>query len=208
MNPSPLGPANGKAALDEGGFFVPPGPRRFGPSARALGQRRALLGALKALAFGGACLVAIAWPAELLPLELAKWLLVAVLGWGLWTARGTWLLRPLLERELLLQEVALELKRGAFKRLVVFEGLRHIQVIQGPGPRVISLRLDLDDDSVALRDLEGLDEVLGALAAAKDPRTMIEVEERRLDWGEPLPWAGVAAATGAWVWLIWLFLRS
>lgn len=167
-------------------------PRRFGPSPRALAQRQALLGALKALA--AACLALLAWTLStpILPLALAKWGLWLLACSLLWQARGRWLLRPLTERELTLQELGLEVRRGDFKRLVIFESIRHIQLVQGPRERVISLRLDLDDDSVLLRDLDGLEQAFAAVAAAKDPKAMIEVEERRMDWGEPLPWALLA----------------
>jgi len=173
---------------------VPEGPRRFGPSARALGQRLALLRALKVLAFCSLALLAWNLPTPILPMALAKWGFLALAGFLLWHARGRWLLQPLMERELVLQDLALEVRRGSFKRLVVFESLRHIQMEQGPQERIISLRLDLDDDSVALRDLDGLEQVFSALAAAKDSKTLIEVEEHRLDWGEPLPWAVMVVA--------------
>ena len=197
---SPLGQDDEKAALPEGGFFVPINPRRFGPGARALAQRHALLWTLKVLAFSSLALLAWSLPTPILPMALAKWGFLALAGFLLWHARGRWLLQPLMERELVLGELALEVRRGSFKRLVVFESLRHIQLVQGPHERVLSLRLDLDDDSVALRDLDGLEQVFSALAAAKDPKTLIEVEERRLDWAEPLPWAVtvlVAAALSA-----------
>lgn len=175
--------------------FEPPQPRRFGPSRRALAQRRALLGALKALSAAVLALAAGSLATPILPLALAKWGLWLLACWLLWLARGRWLLGPLQERELLLQELGLELRRGSFKRLLVFEGIRHVQLVQGPRERIISLRLDTDDDSVTLRDLDGLEQAFAAVAAAKGPKTMIEVEERRTDWGEPLPWAllGVGA---------------
>jgi hypothetical protein len=164
--------------------------RRFGPSARALGQRRALLTAVK-LALGAlAGLLAWRfWPASLgAALGLALGLLA--LAWGLWRWRGLAVLAPLAERELRLHAHALELRRGDFKRFVVFESLRHIRVVQAPrGERLLSLRLDTDDDSLLLRDLDGLPEAFAAIAGAKPDKTLIEIDEQRVDWGEPLPWA-------------------
>jgi len=135
-------------------------------------------------------------------LVLAQWLMLAALGWGLWRRSRQALLQPLLERELLLHDQALELKRGAFTRFVVYSGLRHVKVVQGPGERLLSLTLELDDDSVVLRDLDGLPEAFAAVAGAKPDAAVIEIEERRFDWGEPLPWAVLAAAAGVLVALL------
>jgi hypothetical protein len=93
------------------------------------------------------------------------------------------------QRHLLLHENALELNRGGFRRFVVFESLQHVQLIQGRHERLVALVLHTADDSVLLRDMEGLGEVFAAVSAAKPPKVLIEVESRRVDWGEPLPWA-------------------
>lgn len=168
-------------------------PRRFGPSGRALAQRRAVLTAVKAALF--ACLLLLAWgfaPPSLL-FNLAKWAVVAAACWGLWQAGSDWVLGPLAARELKLHGHALELGRGDFRRLVVFDSLRHIHAVQAKGGgRFISLRLDTDDDSVLLRDLQGLPEAFADLAAKKPEKCLIEIEERAVDWGEPLPWLAVA----------------
>lgn len=170
-------------------------PRHFGPSRRALAQRRGLLGAclLALLGLGTAGL-------ESAPADL-RWGLglgLVALAWVLWRAGDALLLGPLRQRQLLLHDQALELRRGAFTRFVVYEALRHIKVVQGPGERLLSLTLDLDDDSVVLRDLEGLPEAFAAVAGAKPDGAVIEIDERRIDWGEPLPWAllALAAAVG------------
>ena len=171
-----------------------PAPRRFGPSARALRQRRALVWAAHALLL---LLAALLW--RRLPAGPAAPAALAVaLGLLLWSTRPQVLLRSLRSRELSLHAQALELRRGAFKRFVVFEAVRHIHVVQGPrGERLLSLRLDTDDDSLMIRDMDGLPEAFAALAGAKSERSLIEIEERRVDWGEPLPWALGVAAFGA-----------
>lgn len=171
-------------------------PRRFGPSERALWQRERLLlavklGAVAVLGMSG--LLIQPTPPTLI---LAKWTVLGLAAWGFWLLAGRTLLRPLREREMLLQDQALELRRGDFKRIVVYESLRHVVVVQGPSERLISLRLDLDDDSVLLRDLEGLPEAFAAVAGAKPDQAVIEIEERRVDWGEPLPWALLALVGG------------
>ena len=71
---------------------------------------------------------------------------------------------------------------------LIYEGLRHVKLVQGPEERLLSLRLDLDDDSVLLRDLEGLPEAFAAVAGSKPDSAIIEIEQRRFDWGEPAPW--------------------
>lgn len=180
-----------------------PAPRHFGPSARALQQRSWIVLGLKGLIL--ACLLLLAWRFQ--PPSLAfnalKWALVAGLAWGLWRAEGALVLKPLQDRSLSLHANALELRRGDFKRFVVFESLRHVRVVQSPGgERLLSLRLDTDDDSLLLRDFEGLPEVFAAVAGAKPERTLIEIDEQRVDLGEPLPWALGALALAlllAWV---------
>lgn len=172
-----------------------PAPRKFGPSARALQQRRWLLLGLKGLIFVSLLILASRFQPPYLAFNLFKWLLVAGLGAGLWMARGSAVLHPLWERELTLHDSSLELRRGDFKRFVVFESLRHVRVVQSPGgERLLSVRLDLDDGSVLLRDLEGLPEIFAAIAGAKPDKALIEIDEQRVDWGEPLPWALAALA--------------
>lgn len=177
--------------------------RRFGPSRRALGQRRALVYSFKAGLWVCALLAARQfWPtAGVLVLVLTALLLA--LAWGLWRWQGLdVLLTPLAERELTLHAQALELRRGDFKRFVVFESLRHIRVVQVPGGRrLISLRLELDDDSLLLRDLDGLPEAFAALVGAKPDKTLVEIDEQSVDWGEPLPWALVALAAILLAWV-------
>ena len=155
-------------------------PRNFGPSQRALGQRRLVLG--------------LTLQPDEAASRLALWAGLAVAGGALWFWQGRRVLAPLAERRLLLHDQALELQRGVFKRFVVYEGLRHVKVVQGPQERLLSLRLDLDDDSVLLRDLEGLPEAFAAVAGAKPDSAVIEIEERRFDWGEPMPWMVLALA--------------
>lgn len=168
------------------GFGSAEGPRRFGPSARALKQRRWLLLLLKLLALGS--LGGLAW--ELSPeldLNLRAGLLVLIAG-ALFLVPSAWFLRPLASRSLLLHEQALELQRGSFRRFVVFENLRHIQAWQARDERMIALALHTADDTVLLRDLEGLGEVFATLSQVKPSGVLIEVEEKRVDWGEPWPW--------------------
>jgi len=173
-------------------------PQRFGPSFRALQQRQWLLQGVKALAL--ACLGAVllifqppAWWAELL-----KWAVALGLGWTVWRLPGEALLAPIRQRSLVLHEQALELNRGGFRRFIVFENLKHVRLLQGRGERLIAIELHTADDSVLLRDLDGLGEVFAALSARKPASVLIEVESAPVDWGEPLPWA-LALASAALV---------
>jgi hypothetical protein len=169
-------------------------PRRFGPSARALAQRQALLLGVKALALGALLVLALIFNPPFWWAALLKWAAVLGLGWGVWQMPGAAILDPIQKRHLLLHEQAVELNRDGFRRFIVFESLKHIQAVQGRDERLISLTLHTADDSVTLRDIEGLGEVFVALSAAKPKGVLIEVEGRPVDWGEPLPWA-VAAGT-------------
>jgi hypothetical protein len=127
--------------------------------------------------------------------RLALWAALAAAGAALWFWQARRLLAPLVERRLLLRDQALELQRGTFKRFVVYESLRHVKLVQGPEERLLSLRLDLDDDSVLLRDLEGLPEAFAAVAGSKPDSAIIEIEQRHFDWGEPKPWMVIALAS-------------
>src|SRR5262245_23313992 len=112
------------------------GPKTFGPLPQALTQRGQLAWIFK--------FMAAVW------VLVASALLGSALAWGLGGLAAAlllalpvrWLLSPLAERELQLQPQAVELRRGAFRRFVVFSSLRHVQVVQGPGERLLSLRLD------------------------------------------------------------------
>jgi hypothetical protein len=159
-----------------------------------VGQRRSLAWAFKALWLLLLLTLGLTFQPPAPALGLLKWAILAALAWGLWRGGERRLLGPLLERELLLHDQALELRRGTFKRFVVYSSLRHVKVVQGPQERLLSLTLDLDDDSVTLRDLDGLPEAFAAVAGSKPDSAVIEIEERRMDWAEPLPWALLAVA--------------
>jgi hypothetical protein len=185
--------------------IVAPASRRFGPSPRALAQRQALLWAVKGLALGALVLLALIFSPPFWWAALLKWAIVLGLGWGVWQMPGTALLGPIQRRFLLLHEQALEVNRDGFRRFVVFEGIQHIQAIQGRDERLIALRLLTADDTVVLRDIEGLGEVFAALSAHKSKGVLIEVEHRPIDWGEPLAWA-VALGAGALLLCLLLWL--
>lgn len=184
-------------------FELAEGPRRFGPSARALKQRRWLLLLLKLIAFFA---VGLCWwdlsADNDVAFNLRLGVLVLLAG-SLLLIPSAWFVRSLLQRSLLLHGQALELQRGSFRRFVVFENLKHIQALQGSDERLIALVLHTADDTVLLRDLEGLGEVFATLSQVKPNGVLIEVEEKRVDWGEPLPWMlGLAmAALGVLVFL-------
>jgi hypothetical protein len=114
--------------------------------------------------------------------------LAAGLAWALWRVLRSLGSSPLTGREVLLRPQALELRRGGFRRLVVFESIRHLHIAQSPGGRLWRLRLDLEDDSVTLRDVDGLPRIFAAAAERRPAGVLIEVEEVRVDWEEPLPW--------------------
>jgi hypothetical protein len=111
-------------------------------------------------------------------------------------------------KEAVLSLHALELRRGDHRRLVVFESVRHIFVLQDPKGRFISLRLDLDDGSVTLRDFEGLDRMFAAAAQARAKGVHVEVEERRIDWAEPRPWTVMGVALGVLLVLAWVYAAA
>ncbi|HTA17085.1 MAG TPA: hypothetical protein VK786_05000, partial [bacterium] len=130
-------------SLEEHGAEAEPsaGPVRFGPSPRALSQRRILAGVLAVvillclwMTLGSPAVPGWAW---------ARWLQAAALVWGLWLVVRAAGSNPLAGREVLLHPQALELRRADFRRLVVFESIRHLRITQSPGGRLWSLRLDL-----------------------------------------------------------------
>lgn len=181
------------AAIPQEGTQSEPGVLCFGLSPRALGQRRFLTGLLAALIVAVLYLdleTASAWPAWA---RSGPWILAAGLAWFLWRVARVAVASPLAGREVLLRPQALELRRGGFRRLVVFESIRHLHIVQSPGGRLWRLRLDLEDDSVTLRDVDGLPRIFAAAAERRPAGTLIEVEEVRIDWEEPLPWILLAA---------------
>jgi hypothetical protein len=184
---------------------VPQEPRRFGASERALKQRRGVIAAFKGLALACLGVLLLIFQPPVWWAELLKWAVAAGLGWGLWRMKGAALLDPLKQRHLLLHEHALELQRGGFRRFVVFESLQHVQLLQGRDERLIALVLLSADDIVLLRDMDGLGEVFAAVSAAKGPKVFIEVDSKRVDWGEPLPWAlALGAAALILCFLFWI----
>jgi hypothetical protein len=176
-----------------------------GLSARAALQRKALAWALEGLTLASLLLTL----GVQVPLEgwsWMRWIVAAALGVAL--ARIPLAARASLAkaREVRLHEQAIEIRRGGFRRLVVYESLRHLVLRQSPQGRLISLRLDLEDDSVTLRDLQGLERIFAAAAQNRPPKVLIEIEERRVDWREPLPWflaAALASAAAAAALLLW-----
>jgi hypothetical protein len=168
----------------------PPSPAdlvRFGPSPRALSQRRILAAALAVMIL--VCLwVTLGGTMGVSGWDWIRWVLAAALVLGLWLVVRAAGSNPLGGREVLLHPQALELRRGNFRRLVVFANIRHLRIVQSPGGRLWSLRLDLEDDSVTLRDVDGLPRIFAAAAQNRPAGVLIEVEEARVDWGEPRPW--------------------
>jgi len=88
---------------------------------------------------------------------------------------------------------------------VVVERIRNLSLTRGTGRRIVSLRLDLEDDSVTLRDLQGMESIFEAAAQGRPEKALIEVAEIHLDWGEPAPWivlaVGLFAVCAAAFWL-------
>ncbi len=189
------------AAPAEPAAAAAPSAARFVASHRALAQRRALALLLAALAGLAAALLLQGGRSG-----LSRWVpAAALLGAGALAALVLGLRDPLKAREVLLGEHALELRRGSFRRLVVFESIRHLRTEQSPDGRLWSLRLDLEDDSVTLRDLEGLSRLFAETAQRRPAGSLIEVHEAPVDWGEPLPWIllilglGTLAALLGWI---------
>ncbi len=187
----------------------PAGPRRFWPSKRALGQRLALLWAVKLLTLATLLVLGLSLATPDPMLESVQWGLIAALAGGsLWFKGGAYF-DPAKQRQVFLHEQALEINRGGYRRFVVFESLKHIKAYQGSDDRMQALELHTADDTVWLRDLEGLGEIFVALSAGKPAGVLVEVEERRVDWGEPLPWGlGLGFAVVALIGLAWAYLTS
>jgi hypothetical protein len=100
-------------------------------------------------------------------------------------------------RRVLLNEQSLEISRGSFHRLVVFESVRHLRLRRTKGGRLVSLTLELEDDAVTLRDVERLKDVVEAAAQGRPEKALLEIEEVGVDWGEPQPWTLLCLGLGA-----------
>jgi len=169
----------------------PSGPLRLGPAPRALRQRLALLWVLAGLFLAG-FLMALRTQAALPGWPWFQGVLAFGFCSGLWGIRKAARAPSLAGREVFLSGHALEVRRGAFRRLVVFESIRHLCLLRTYSGRLVSLRLDLEDDSVTLRDVDGLARIFETAAQGRPPGDRIELQECRVDWVEPLPWMVMA----------------
>jgi hypothetical protein len=151
-----------------------------------------------ALALGIACLAASAWPPYA---RLACWAAAALLALGILRLKPRALLASLEGRELRIQEQALELVRGNFTRLLFYNQLEQLRMIQGPGEKVLALQLRTLDGSVVLRGYENMEALFTALMSRKPPRVLLEVEESRYDWHSLLLWSRLAYLAGAFIFL-------
>ena len=173
----------------------------FAPSPQRLRAFKALLGTLRILGLLVLLLTARRLSLSWGPLQALVLALLLAAGAAWLGAGGQALLQAASSRRVLIHEQALELRSRGFSRFVVFESLRHLSMAQGPQEQVLSLTLHTEDDSLRLAGFEGMGRLFSELAARKPTACLLEVEERKLDLGDPLPaaaLAGLAAALAGW----------
>jgi hypothetical protein len=178
----------------------------FKSSLAALEERRKLIRDLRL----GLCLaMALLWAAlgnAPAPVRLFFGLLSLPLVWGLWRLDGEGLLKPFAGRELRIQDNALEIVSGGFTKLLFFEQLEQLRMIQGKDERVLALELRTLDGGALLKGYENMEALFSALNARKPQRVLIEVEEMNWDKGSPAAWSKrIFMIGGALLFLLWIF---
>ena len=168
----------------------------FATSEACLEERKRLLGEFRLVALLAMALASL--EAGTLPnvARLILWSICALLALGLTRLKTQRFLDPLRQRELRLQDQALELVRGDFTRLLFFSQLEQLRMIQGRNEKVLALQLRTLDGSVLLRGYENMEALFSALMARKPERVLLEVEESRIDWHSMLLWSRLAYAAG------------
>jgi hypothetical protein len=172
-------------------------PLIFKTSQAALAQRRQLLkeiriGAVLALAMG--CLAANSLAAyEKFPI----WAACALGAIALARLDTEGMLAAYRDRELRVQDQALEIVRGRFTRLLFFHHLEQLRMVQGRDEKVLALQLRTLEGAVLLRGYENMESLFTALTARKPARVLLEVEESRMDWHSLTIWSRMVFAAGA-----------
>jgi hypothetical protein len=169
----------------------------FKTAPAAIQERRQLLRDLRlglALALALLCLALENAP---LGVQAACWALAALLLWGLWRLDGEGLLAPFASRELRIQESALELVEGRFTRLLFFEQLEQLRMIQGRDEKVLALELQTLEGALLLRGYENMESLFAILNARKPGRVLLEVEEIRFNRESVSAWSRAVFLGGA-----------
>lgn len=182
-------------------------PTVFKTAPAALQERRQLL---RDLRFGlglSLILLCLALGNVPLALRLAAWILMGFLLWGLWRFDGEGLLAPFANREIRMQENALELVEGLFTRLLFFDHLEQLRMIQGSDEKVLALELQTMDGALTLSGYENMETLFSMLSDRKPERVLLEVEELRFNRQSVATWSRGVFACGAVLLLAFLLIQ-
>ena len=73
-----------------------------------------------------------------------------------------------------------------FTRFIMFEELMQMRVVQDHDERVLSVELRTDKGAVLLTGYEGMERLFTSLVQRKPKNVVVELEESRVDWSNPL----------------------
>jgi hypothetical protein len=153
----------------------------FRSSPQAIAERRQVLEGLR---WGSvASLLLLAWLIWGSPLwlEILVWLLALALIASLARLSIEPLLEPYASRELRLQENAMELVEGNFTRLLFFEHLESLRMIQGKGEKVLALEIKGMDSSLVLRGYENMELLFAQISERRPQQVLLEVVEAKFN---------------------------
>jgi hypothetical protein len=177
-------------------------PAIYKTSSEALLERRRLLGLLKLFSAMALTLLAAAYD----PFDPGAWALLAVALLGLWFLKFPGWLGAYAARELRLQTHALEEHRQGFTRLILFEQLEQLRVRQGKNEKIFALELHTPQGACVIRGYENMESLFAYLSQHKPESVLIEIEEARVDWQSPMPWALGVLCLGAAALLLFVVL--
>lgn len=176
----------------------------FKTSAAAVAERRRLLRDLRIGLALTLILLCVAFDKAPVLLQIVAWVLTALTIWGLWKLDGEGLVAPFAGREIRVQDNVLEIVQGRFTRLLFFEQLEQLRMIQSKDEKVLALELQTLGGAVLLRGYDTMEALFGALSARKPKRVILEVEESRFDRTSITFWHNAIFIFGALVLvLVW-----
>lgn len=153
----------------------------FRSAPQAIQERRQVLEALR---WGSVLsLLLLSWLIWGNPLwfEILVWLLAVALITTLARLDIEPLLEPYASRELRLQENAMELLEGNFTRLLFFEHLEGLRMIQGKGEKVLALEIKGMDSSLVLRGYENMELLFAQVSERRPQQVLLEVVEAKFN---------------------------
>jgi hypothetical protein len=181
-------------------------PSIFKTAASSLQERRQLL---RDLRFGlglSLLLLCLTLGGDALGVQCLAWLLSLLSIWGLWRFDGEGLLSGYAKREIRIQDNALEIVDGRFTRLLFFDQLEQLRMIQSSDEKVLALELQTMDGALTLRGYENMEILFSILSDRKPSRVLLEVEELRFNRRSVGTWSRSIFGAGAVLMILFILV--